>query len=114
MRIAFTFRDIEPSEALKQYATNKISKLQKYLHAPLDAEVTASMERRLHRIDLKVVGDGDVFVGTEESEDMYASIDLVMDKLDRQIRRAKAQRTQRRRSPAQKLKVARSGSADDT
>ncbi|MCB9709170.1 MAG: ribosome-associated translation inhibitor RaiA [Myxococcales bacterium] len=100
MRIAYTFRDIEPSDAIKEYASSKISKLQKYLHSPLDAEVTASKERHLHCIDLKVVGDGEVFVATEESEDMYASIDLAMDKMDRQIRRAKAQRQQRRRGAA--------------
>jgi len=97
VRIAFTFRNIESSEAIKNYASEKITKLQKYLRAPLDAEVTVSLERHLQCVDVSVVADGSRFAGKEESEDMYASIDLVMDKIDRQVRDSKGAITTRKR-----------------
>ena len=100
MRIEFTFRNIEPSEGIKTYATQKIAKLQKYLRAPLDARFTLSTERHLHCIDLNLTADGEVFMGTEESEDMYASIDVVIDKIRTQLTRTK-DAYERRRRPSQ-------------
>ena len=97
MRISFTFRNLEPSDAIKNYATEKIGKLQKYLRAPLEADVTASLERHLHCVDVAVSSGSNRYAGREESEDMYASIDLVMDKIDRQVRKHKAVKTSRKR-----------------
>jgi putative sigma-54 modulation protein len=97
MRIAFTFRNVDSSEGIKNYASEKISKLQKYLRSPLNAEVTVSLERHLHKVDINVAADGHRYAGHEESEDMYASIDLVMDKIDRQVRETKAAITKGRR-----------------
>jgi len=98
MRIAFTFRNLESSDALKNYATDKIKKLQKYLHSPLDAEVTLSLEGHEHCIDINLTSSGHVYMGTDASEDMYASIDRVTDKIRTQVARNKAAQTTRRRS----------------
>ena len=87
MNIAFTFRNLESSEALKAYASEKIGKLQKYLRSPISAEVTAFVERHLQGVDITVTAGSKRFAGREESEDMYASIDMVMDKIDRQVRK---------------------------
>jgi putative sigma-54 modulation protein len=97
MRVNFTFRNLESSDGIKNYASDKIAKLQKYLHGPLDAEITLSLERHLHRADVAIGADGHRYAAHEQSEDMYASIDLVMDKLDRQIRDAKAAIVDRKR-----------------
>lgn len=86
MEVSFTFRQVEPSEGVKNYAREKVAKLQKYLRTPLTADVIFSLERHLHTVEITLNGDGHRFVGTHQSEDMYASIDLVIDKLDRQIR----------------------------
>lgn len=93
MRIAFTFRHVDSSEGIKNYASEKIERLQKYLRSPLDAEVTISLEKHLHRVDVSLNADGRHFAGHEVTEDMYASIDLVLDKIDRQVRESKAQNT---------------------
>lgn len=90
MNIAFKFRNVESSEAIKAYAEEKIGKLQKYLHAPMDVDVIISLERRNHCVDVHVRAGGNQFAGTGESEDMYASIDMVIDKIDRQVRDGKA------------------------
>jgi putative sigma-54 modulation protein len=97
MEVSFTFRHVEPSEGVKNYAREKIAKLQKYLRSPLTAEVIFSMERHLHTVELLVNGDGHRYQGTQQSEDMYASIDLVIDKIDRQIRESKEASTDRRK-----------------
>ncbi|MBN1655170.1 MAG: ribosome-associated translation inhibitor RaiA [Deltaproteobacteria bacterium] len=98
MRIAFTFRNLDSSEDIKNYASEKIAKLQKYLRAPLDAEITLTLERHLHCIDINLTADGEVYMGREESEDMYASIDVAVDKIRKQVTRTKSAYAQRRRS----------------
>lgn len=97
MRIAFTFRHIDSSDAVKAYASEKLSKLQKLMRAPLDADVTLSKERHLHQVEVVLRSDGHTYVATEQSEDMYASIDLVTDCIDQQVRRAKGAEHDRRR-----------------
>ena len=60
----------------------------------LDAEVTLSVERHLHGADVHLSAhDGESFVGREESEDMYASIDLVVDKIRNQLVRNRGRRS---------------------
>ncbi len=97
MRVAVTFRNMDSSEALKSYASEKLGKINKYVHAPLEAEVTLSSEKHLRRVDLHVIADGHRIEGRETSEDMYASIDLAVDKIARQVRDAKETQTRRLR-----------------
>ena len=89
MEVAFTFRHVESSEGVKNYAKEKLSRLQKYARAPLQAEVVLSHERHLFKVEVVLKGDGHRYAGLHESADMYASIDLVIDKLDRQMRDGK-------------------------
>lgn len=98
MRIAFTFRNIDSSDSIKSYASEKLSKLQKYLRAPLDADVTLSTERHHHQIEVVLRSDGHTYVATEQSEDMYASIDLVTDCIEQQVKRSKGATQDRRRT----------------
>ncbi len=89
MEIAYTFRNVESSEGLKQYAKEKLARLQKYVRSPLSADVVLSHERHLQRVEISLRSDTGRHAGAHESEDMYASIDLVVDKLDRQLRDAR-------------------------
>jgi len=104
MRISYTFRNMESSDAIKNYASEKIGKVQKYMRAPLHAEVTFSMERHLHRVDLNLTGDGHQYAGHGQSEDMYATIDQVVDKIARQVRDIKATESDRRRHSGESLR----------
>jgi putative sigma-54 modulation protein len=109
MRIKVTFRNLESSDGIKKHASDKIAKLQKNLHTPLDAAVTVSLERHMHCVDVSVTADGHRYSAREESEDMYASIDLVMDKIDRQVRDTKATTTNKKRHSGAQLAVGKNG-----
>ncbi|MGB5284019.1 MAG: ribosome-associated translation inhibitor RaiA [Polyangiales bacterium] len=104
MRISYTFRNMESSDAIKSHASDKIGKIQKYMRAPLHAEFTFSTERHLHRVDLNLTGDGHQYAGHGQSEDMYTTIDQVVDKIDRQVRDMKATETNRRRNSGESLR----------
>lgn len=98
MNIAITFRQLEASEAVKQYAIDKVAKLQKFLRKPLSAQVTLSLDKLQHVADVHLHAGSEHFHGSEQSEDMYASIDKVIDKLDRQIRGSKSALQTKKRS----------------
>lgn len=86
MNIAITFRQMEATEAVKGYATEKVAKLQKFLRQPLKGSVTLSCQKTLHLAEVDVHAGGEHYHAHESTEDMYASIDKVIDKLERQIR----------------------------
>jgi putative sigma-54 modulation protein len=87
MNIAITFRQMEATDAVKGYAQEKVGKLQKFLRQPLKGQVTLSCQKTIHHAEVDVHAGGEHFHATEASEDMYASIDKVIDKLEAQIRK---------------------------
>ncbi len=90
MKLSVTFRHMEPSEALKQQVEDKLSKIEKYFHDPVRANVTLSTESYRNKIDIILtLANGTVIKGGETADDMYTAVDLVMDKIDRQVRRYK-------------------------
>ncbi|MCL2029411.1 MAG: ribosome-associated translation inhibitor RaiA [Deltaproteobacteria bacterium] len=82
-----TFRHMEPSERLKDYSHDKLTRLEKYLDAVIDAEVVLTVEKFRHRAEVLIVSDGLKIKAEEETEDMYAALDMVVDKLEKQIKR---------------------------
>ncbi len=89
MNITITFRHMEGTEAVKKHAHEKLAKLQKFLRTAMTAQVTLSVEGLEHVADVNISSGSAHFHATERSEDMYATIDMVHDKLERQIRGAK-------------------------
>ncbi|MFZ5448896.1 MAG: ribosome hibernation-promoting factor, HPF/YfiA family [Thermodesulfobacteriota bacterium] len=87
MQISVTFRQIEPSEALKNYVTDRLTKFQRYLDGPVDAHVVLGLEKFRHLADVTIDNNGRIIKGKEENTDMYAAIDLVMDKIDMQLKK---------------------------
>ena len=89
MNITIAFRHMDPSDSIKAYATEKISKLQKFLRKPMTAQVTLSLDKLMHGAEVRLSSGSEHHEAHESSEDMYASLDKVVDKLERQIRGAK-------------------------
>jgi putative sigma-54 modulation protein len=99
MNISITFRHIEASEPVKHYAQEKIAKLQKFLRQPMQADVVLDMERIEHVVEVRISSGSEHYQGHERSEDMYASIDKVVDKIERQIRSSKSASVAKRKAP---------------
>ena len=95
MNIAITFRQMEATEAMKVYTTEKVGKLQKFLRKPMKGQVTLSTEKQVHRAEVDIHAGTEHYHAHESSEDMYATIDKVVDKIERQIRGAKEVTTAR-------------------
>ena len=87
MQLTVTFRHMDPSEKLKEYSHDKLARLEKYLDAVIDAEVVLTVEKFRHRAEVLIVSDGLKIKAEEETEDMYAALDMVVDKLEKQIKR---------------------------
>jgi putative sigma-54 modulation protein len=89
MQMNITFRQFGASDSLKEYAREKVDRVNKLLDRAGEAHVVLSLERHLHHADITIHSGSWVLRGREKSEDMYASIDLAMDKIERQLRRYK-------------------------
>lgn len=89
MQTTVTFRRMDPSDALKNYVLERTSRLSKYVDRPLESQVTLSVEKFRHIVDVVIVSNGLRIAGQESHEDMYAAIDLVMEKIERQVRKYK-------------------------
>lgn len=87
MQFNITFRQFGASDSLKEYAREKVERVNKLLDRAGEAHVVLYLERHLHHADITIHSGAWVLRGREKSDDMYASIDLAMDKIERQLRR---------------------------
>ena len=89
MNIVVNGRHMEVTDALKSYASEKVSKVDKYLPEGTEAIVTLEVEKFRHKAEVQLKVNGILIQAHEETEEMYASIDKVMDKIGRQVRKYK-------------------------
>jgi ribosome hibernation promoting factor len=100
--VSVTFRHIESTAALKKYAEEKIHKLGKYFSHPLDAHVILAVDAKQRQLaEVELHTHGAMIHGKEQHQDLYAAIDLVLDKIERQVRKHKEKnKVSRRRTKA--------------
>lgn len=104
MNTVYTFKNLEPSDHLREYADKRFAKLAKFMNADPDtAELQAnlSVDKVRQMAEVVVIGDQMHLSAYAESEDMYATIDLVVDKLQAQITKI-SEKTQSKRRAVQK------------
>lgn len=89
MQISMTFRHMEPNDAVKELVREKVAKAKKFLQGPMEANVVLSVERYVHSCDVTISAGGRTYKGREESDDIYTSVDKVMEKIERQIDKSK-------------------------
>jgi putative sigma-54 modulation protein len=91
MKFSIRGEHLEVTEALKDYVEKKLSRLERYFEAPLVSEVNVTMNvvKGMQIIEVSIPLAGVLLRAEERNSDMYASIDLVVDKLERQIRKLK-------------------------
>lgn len=85
MNINIRGKNVEVTDALKDYVQKRIGKLEKYLGILQEAQVTLVVEKNDHRVEVTIPVNGMIIRGEESSGDMYASIDLVFEKLEKQV-----------------------------
>jgi len=112
MNVSITFRHMDASEAIKKHAAAKLSKLQKFLRQPMTAKVTISVDKLKHVAEARVSSGGAHLEAKESSDDMYTSIDRMIEKLDRQIRVTKGAAEARRRTSKTSARTSASAAAE--
>jgi putative sigma-54 modulation protein len=93
---------MEITDAIRRHAEEKLNKLQRYFDIIHSVEVTASLVRNWHVVEITVHADGVLLRGEEKSADMYTSIDLVVEKIERQLKKHKGKLIHRQRDAARR------------
>ncbi len=96
MQTSVTFKNIDPSENLKSYVSDKLNRFDKYLDNPGEANVVLSIEKFRHIAEISLSGDRLVVNAKEETNDMYSAIDMALDKLEKQIKKSKQKSRERK------------------
>ncbi len=114
MQINVTFRHIEPSDPLKDYAEEKLSRIKKYLKEPIEVHVVLKVEKFRHRAEASIDANGTRLNATEETEDMYSALDLLADNLEAQAKKNKEKSSRKKGSNPGKNLVSAEGSSRQT
>jgi len=89
MRIVVSGKNFDVTNALRERVEKKLSKFERYFGPDTEAHATLSVEKNRHIIEVTIPFNGVILRGEEATADMYTSIDNVVDKLERQMRRQK-------------------------
>ena len=89
MKLNFTGKNMEITDALRDVTEKKIGKLDKYFQKDIEGNVTFSSEKNRKIIEVTINLPGTIIRAEESTDDMYASIDKAVDILERQIRKHK-------------------------
>ncbi len=89
MNVTITGKNMEVTDYLRDLCLKKLEKLDKYFPTDTECQVVMSVEKSRHIIEVTIPYRGGVIRGEEVTGDMYASIDNVVAKLDRQIQKHK-------------------------
>lgn len=89
MKITVSGKNVAVTSALRNMTESKLSKLDKYFAKEVEAKVTLSVEKNRQIIEVTIPINGAFLRAEEVTDDMYTSIDKVMDKLVRQLRKHK-------------------------
>ena len=106
MQTSVTFKNIDSSDHLKSYVMDKLDRFDRLLDNPAEANVVLKVEKFRHIAEISVSGDRMKINGKEETEDMYSAIDMVLDKLEKQIKKGKEKVRERRSKARLKVKMA--------
>jgi putative sigma-54 modulation protein len=98
MNIIITGRHLELTDNLKSYAEEKIAKFGKYLNNVAEATVTLSVEKYRHKAEVLLKANGMMLQAESITGEMYSSIDDVVEKLERQIKKRKKKAGTRRKN----------------
>lgn len=100
MDITVRGKQLDVTNSLREYVEKRVGKLERYFDTPLAAQVTLSVQKDQQTIEVTMPVGSVVLRGEVSTGDMYSSIDLVVEKLEKQIEKYKTRITKRFRVPA--------------
>ena len=103
MRLKYVGKNMEVGNRLKTRIQKKTSKLEKFFYPDTEAVATMSITRNWHVLELTIVQNGITFRAEEKSDDMFVSIDKVVEIIERQIRKNKTRLARRLRDYAPRV-----------
>jgi len=102
---------METDEGVKTYVKEKVQKLQKYIENPREVHVVLAVEKFRHIAEVTIVGNGGAFNSQGRDSDLYAAIDQMVEKMERQIRERR-DKVRRKRSNPSSLKTSLPGAGE--
>ena len=98
MKFIIVGKNIEVTEGLRAAVEDKIGKLEKYFTAETEAHVTLSVEKDRQKIEVTIPVKGNIIRSEQVSSDMYVSIDLVEEIIERQLKKYKSKLIDKKQS----------------
>jgi|YelNatPaOPRAMG01_1025707.scaffolds.fasta_scaffold00008_152 putative sigma-54 modulation protein len=92
MQYRLTARHFNPSDGLKKYIDKQVRRLQKFYRGIIDCEVILYPEKLLQVAEIQLKIDSALLTAVEKSEDMFKSVDLAVEKIERQLKKHKERR----------------------
>ncbi|MFZ9596434.1 MAG: ribosome hibernation-promoting factor, HPF/YfiA family [Bdellovibrionia bacterium] len=89
MNLTIAFKHMNSSDSLKSFVEEKSETLKRYFHGNISVKWTLSIEKKDHIAHCHVMGNHMDYFGEAVSEEIKASIDLAIDKIEKQIRKHK-------------------------
>ena len=102
MHLSVTGHHVEVSAPLKDYVVNKIEKLERHFDHVSDVHCILTVEKLRHKAEATVFVNGGTIYADATEDDMYAAIDGLIDKLDRQVKKYKEKMADHRARDSQK------------
>ena len=106
MQVKMTGHHVDITDALREYVNNKMERLERHFDHIVDVQVTLTVEKNRHRAEATINLSGGQIHAESEEEQMYAAVDLLVDKLDRQVLRHKEKLTNHHAKEANRQRFA--------
>lgn len=89
MQLDVTGHHVEVTASMREYVANKIEKIERHFDLVTDAHCILTVEKQRHKAEATLSVNGGKIYADATEEDMYAAIDGLIDKLDRQVKKYK-------------------------
>lgn len=96
MQIEITGHHVDITDALRDHVQTKFTRLKRHFDKMINVHVILTVEKKIQKAEATLHMSGNDVHADAESEDMYASVDAMIDKLDRQIVKHKEKMTEHR------------------
>ncbi len=105
MKVDFTGRGVDITDRVRSFTQGKLERLKRHLDELNDVHVVLSVEKYRHKAEIKFQSVKKSFHGTEETSEMFQSIDRVIDKLEAQARKHKEKSHSRKRNATESIRI---------